>query len=443
MPHEVIMPALGMAQDSGLIVSWLKQPGEPVKAGEALLEVETDKATMEVEAQADGFLTNVTAQAGDNVPVGNTVAHISETADTDSPPNPTRSAAEDEAEPAADAPMEGTDVIMPALGMAQETGLIVAWHKKPGDPVNTEDVLLEVETDKATMEVAAEKAGYLAAIYAGEGDSVPVGDVIALISAAKPEGAMTSPVRKQPTPEPKRPEHPKEQPHRKNDIEQFATVGAGDISEARILASPKAKRLAKERGLDLASLVAAGASQPLHVKDLDDFKAHTKPNHEHHHLQVPQPAQRLVAEFPEAPLVDFHHWLASELGHPVAKHRLLAFFAAAALRQVRSEAGLTILIESRGSQSHTYIDPDLAGLGHADATSSEDPPDLVLRDLTDTALVTVHLEVEDTPTLCLMRKEGTLTLTLECNATQLSAADALSLMRGLAERLTTPLRHLL
>ena len=81
MPHEVIMPALGMAQDTGQIVAWLKQPGEKVAAGEALMEVETDKATMEVEAGADGFLTDVRAAAGDDVPVGQVVALISETAD--------------------------------------------------------------------------------------------------------------------------------------------------------------------------------------------------------------------------------------------------------------------------------------------------------------------------------------------------------------------------
>jgi pyruvate/2-oxoglutarate dehydrogenase complex dihydrolipoamide acyltransferase (E2) component len=61
MPHEVTMPQLGMAQDAGKIVSWLKAPGDAVTKGDALFEVETDKATMEVEAQASGYLTHVTA----------------------------------------------------------------------------------------------------------------------------------------------------------------------------------------------------------------------------------------------------------------------------------------------------------------------------------------------------------------------------------------------
>ncbi|MEP3275046.1 MAG: lipoyl domain-containing protein, partial [Stappiaceae bacterium] len=77
MPHEIIMPALGMAQDTGLIVAWHKNSGDPVAIGDVLMEVETDKSTMEVEAQAQGYLTNVKAAAGDNVPVGNVIALIS------------------------------------------------------------------------------------------------------------------------------------------------------------------------------------------------------------------------------------------------------------------------------------------------------------------------------------------------------------------------------
>jgi len=86
MPHDIIMPALGMAQDTGVLVRWIKQPGEAVAEGDALFEVETDKATMEVEAQSAGYLTQVTAQAGDNVPVGQVIAQISESAsDTAAP----------------------------------------------------------------------------------------------------------------------------------------------------------------------------------------------------------------------------------------------------------------------------------------------------------------------------------------------------------------------
>ena len=107
MPHEVIMPALGMAQETGTIVTWLKSEGEAVAAGDPIMEVETDKATMEVEA-ALGFLTGIRAAAGEAVPVGQVVAIISETADA---PEASGDAAEapDTPEATADAPSGRAD----------------------------------------------------------------------------------------------------------------------------------------------------------------------------------------------------------------------------------------------------------------------------------------------------------------------------------------------
>ncbi len=76
MPTDVIMPALGMSQDTGRLLAWLKQEGDSVEKGDILMEIETDKATVEVEATASGILANITAQAGDDVPVGSVIALI-------------------------------------------------------------------------------------------------------------------------------------------------------------------------------------------------------------------------------------------------------------------------------------------------------------------------------------------------------------------------------
>src|SRR5262245_38530432 len=76
MAISVVMPALEMAQETGKLVSWKKKNGENVKKGELLLEVETDKAVVEIEASADGILGGITAQAGDVVPVGQTIAWL-------------------------------------------------------------------------------------------------------------------------------------------------------------------------------------------------------------------------------------------------------------------------------------------------------------------------------------------------------------------------------
>ncbi|MBF9060392.1 pyruvate dehydrogenase, partial [Rhodobacterales bacterium HKCCSP123] len=270
MPHDVTMPQLGMAQDAGKIVSWLKSPGDAVSKGDALFEVETDKATMEVEAQADGFLTGVSAAEGDDVPVGQVIARISETAEGEAAPE---AAAAPAAGGAGDLP-EGHRVTMPQLGMAQDSGLLVTWLKAPGDEVAVEDVLFEVETDKSTMEVEAGRKGWLAATLAEAGEEVPVGQPVAIISDEKPEatvarsvkdGAATPAAAEAPakveavTPAPARSAPAKSEP------KPAALVAAG----GRILASPKARRLALEQGLDLGRLAEAGHPQPFHVADLE------------------------------------------------------------------------------------------------------------------------------------------------------------------------------
>src|SRR5688572_14935782 len=82
MAVSVVMPALGMAQETGKLVSWLKKEGEQVRKGEMLLEVETDKAVVEIEATGEGVLGGITAQAGDVIPVGQTIAWLLQPGET-------------------------------------------------------------------------------------------------------------------------------------------------------------------------------------------------------------------------------------------------------------------------------------------------------------------------------------------------------------------------
>ena len=85
MATDVIMPALGVAQEKGTLLNWLKAEGQPVTKGEPLMEVETDKATVEIEAPASGILANVIASPGDEVPVGNRIAVILAPGETATP----------------------------------------------------------------------------------------------------------------------------------------------------------------------------------------------------------------------------------------------------------------------------------------------------------------------------------------------------------------------
>ncbi|MBO6757185.1 MAG: pyruvate dehydrogenase [Roseibium sp.] len=440
MPHDVIMPALGMAQDTGHLLAWHKKPGEAVEAGDILFEVETDKAAMEVEAQSNGYLTDVTVEAGVDVPVGQTIAVISETPDGASrnpaPPAP-------DVAPEEPAGIEGNQVIMPALGMAQDTGLIISWAKKPGEPVSADDVLLEVETDKAAMEVPAGFDGYVAGIFAEAGENVPVGDVIAVISAERPVSPVShSAIRsngeapEEPTPSAsaKATPPPAVVPKVEKPSPTVASVSG------KILASPKAKRLAREQGLDLERLVKIGARQPYHVADLETLKsqpAETAP--------VPSTAtaasRRVTAEVDATELISLLTWLSSELGHPVRRETVLAVFAAAALRAVGA-AELVIKTEARGI-SRVYLDPDSAGLGHAKPIETDVAPSLIVRDLCGTAVSSVQLGGELTPVLSVLGRGETLFITCECPSDTLSGETTLALANGFAERVADPLRQLL
>jgi pyruvate dehydrogenase E2 component (dihydrolipoamide acetyltransferase) len=155
-----------------------------------------------------------------------------------------------------------SDVIMPALGMAQETGKVVRWLKAEGETVAKGEPLLEVETDKVTVELESPADGILAGISAAEGADVPVGETIAFVLAVgetvpEPVAAVPSEVATV-VPRPSRSE---------------ADVQAPAGGRRRSLASPKARRIAAERGVDLAALAGSGPGGAVVAADLDGSAA--------------------------------------------------------------------------------------------------------------------------------------------------------------------------
>jgi pyruvate dehydrogenase E2 component (dihydrolipoamide acetyltransferase) len=150
-----------------------------------------------------------------------------------------------------------TEVIMPALGLAQETGKVLRWLKADGDAVSKGEPLLEVETDKVTVEVEAPTDGILGGLRAAEGDDVPVGQAVAFVlgsGEAAPERAAvaTEPhaaVRQEPSAE--------------------AAEQPAEAKARRRLASPKARRLAREQGIDLDSVTGSGPHGSVLAADLE------------------------------------------------------------------------------------------------------------------------------------------------------------------------------
>ena len=332
------------------------------------------------------------------------------------------------------------EVIMPALGMSQDTGQIVAWHKAPGDVVAAGDLLLEVETDKSTMEVEADRDGFLAKLLAEAGQDVPVGNVIAVISTEKPRTpgtasaiqagtAQTHVGTRGPATSLVSPVLPAEQP----------TIPPAPAK--RILASPKAKRLAAERSLDLDRLVEVGVPQPYHAADLEVFErlptaANVAPVTAHR-------SRRVTARVPAHPFAAFCDWIRTETGATPDRVSVMLGFAGASLRRAIRAESLIVATEILGEQQ-LYIDPDRHPIGSAvKAASDAGPPSVILRDLSKTALVEVELGTEDAPVLSITSDREDLIVTLECSADALSPQAALQLVAEFSGRLDEPLLQLL
>lgn len=442
MPLDVIMPALGMAQETGHIVAWHKAQGEKVAEGDVLFEVETDKATMEVEAQGAGYLTDVAAEAGADVPVGQVIARISDTAESrGAAPEPERAP-----EGAVTDLPEGKAVIMPTLGMAQETGLLVGWLKELGEEVGEDDILLEVETDKSTAEVPAGASGYLAAQLAQEGEEVPVGQTIAILTAEAPENTVSRSLAEAAAAAPETTESapesaPSERPASLGAAPEKRAAMPAPSASGRILASPKAKRLAREQGLDLSRLADAGYPQPYHVKDIETLKS----------LPYPQPGTgrsdapfRITAKASARAVSEFGDWLEAEAGARPLQGALWAAFAAGAMRAATDADGaLTVELQPLPGAALSFTDPDRAALAALSPTEPDTAPDLRLRDLTASPVTGLRCGAPECPTLTLAAEDEALALTLEFTAAQLSEGAALALITDFAGRLEDPLRHLL
>ena len=180
--------------------------------------------------------------------------------------------------------MSVTEIILPKLGLTMDEGKVLSWRKREGDAVAAGEILFEVETDKAAMEVEAPGAGFLRRIIVAEGESVPVATVIALLTTtpdeALPEGTgpgrpvgpagktRASPEAVTPSPasqaQTARPDGPAHSP----------TDGVdGSASTTRVIASPAAKRRAEALGVELTSVVGTGPGGRIQIEDVEKFAA--------------------------------------------------------------------------------------------------------------------------------------------------------------------------
>jgi len=180
-------------------------------------------------------------------------------------------------------------VVMPALEMAQETGKLIAWRKQEGDRVLKGEPLLEIETDKAVMEVEAPADGLLMGVRAALGAEIPVGQIIAWIVApgeALPvESDVATPTARRGTPGATKPSPTP--PH----------AGGGRVPASRVRTSPKARRLAQELGVDLGALRGSGAGGEILAGDVQAARAALdREGQPSHPVEIPSSAGRIMAQ---------------------------------------------------------------------------------------------------------------------------------------------------
>ena len=357
MAEVITMPKMSDTMTEGVIAAWLKKVGDKVKSGDILAEVETDKATMELENYEDGTLLYIGPKEQDAVPVNGILAIVGQEgedysallkeAEGNAPAGDAEAPKQEEAPkadaPKADAPKpeapkaetpkteapkpaaapakpangkKATVVRMPKMSDTMTEGTIAAWLKKVGDKVKSGDVLAEVETDKATMELENYEDGTL--LYTGpkEGEAVAVDGVLAIIGE---EGAdIDALLSGQESPadaaaeadsETENAERPAEMKAEAQATGQAAPAAPAQSAAAadaaapggRILASPLAKSIAREKGIDLAQVKGTGDNGRIVQRDVESFQPGTAATPQAAPAAAPAPAATAPAAPAAAP----------------------------------------------------------------------------------------------------------------------------------------------
>ncbi len=285
MAEVIRMPRLSDTMAEGVIVAWNKKVGDTIKPGDVLAEVETDKATMELESYNQGTLLYIGVEAGKSVKVDGILAVVGkageayesllsgEAATSQSPAAPAVVVTSAPAEKVS-LPAGAKEIRMPLLSDTMTEGKIVSWNKKIGDHVKSDDVLAEVETDKATMEVVGYEEGTLLYVGVEAGKAAKINEIIAIVGkpgtdvsayiAAEKAGANLATAA---------PSAANSTPVQATTVASTPQPVVASSNNGRIKASPLAKKIAAEKGIDLAALMGSGDGGRVIKKDVDGYQA--------------------------------------------------------------------------------------------------------------------------------------------------------------------------
>ena len=294
MAEAIRMPLLSDTMKEGVIAAWHKNVGDIVKSDDIIADVETDKATMEVMPYVDGTLLYIGVEKGKAAKINEIIAIIGKPGEdiqhflneTATPvAQETAPSAPVEAAPLASAPApvdlkDATVIRMPLLSDTMKEGKIVAWHKKVGDTIKSDDILADVETDKATMEVMPYVDGTLLYVGVKEGEAAKINEIIAIVGKAGTdvaaylanEGNQSVSVKE-------------------NIPAAVSNALASDVatsnasanatpvtSGTRILISPLAKKIAQQNGIQLSELRGTGENGRIIKRDIDNYTPSLAPS---------------------------------------------------------------------------------------------------------------------------------------------------------------------
>ncbi|WP_269234612.1 pyruvate dehydrogenase complex dihydrolipoamide acetyltransferase [Flavobacterium flavigenum] len=311
MAIKVTMPRLSDTMTEGTVATWLKKVGDKISEGDILAEIETDKATMEFESFNEGTLLHIGIQAGETAPVDSLLAIIGKEGEdisallagdapvAEAPKADAPSAeAKTEAAPskaAAELPKGVVVVTMPRLSDTMTEGTVATWLKKVGDAVAEGDILAEIETDKATMEFESFNAGTLLYIGIQEGSTAPVDSLLAIIG---PAGTDISGIAENYTAGGAAPASAPAEETKTAPAAEKAPEAVADNSNGRVLASPLAKKIASDKGIQLSQVKGSGENGRIVKSDIENFTPSAQGQ-----ATTSAPAAKQEASAPAAPKV--------------------------------------------------------------------------------------------------------------------------------------------
>lgn len=290
MAEVVRMPKMSDTMTEGVIAKWHKKVGDKVNSGDLVAEIETDKATMDFESYQEGTLLYIGPKEGEAVAIDAVIAVLGEPGEdfqsllNDSAPAAAEKAPESAAEEKT-AEVAGADaasasnvspedlgctvITMPLLSDTMKEGVIAQWNFKVGDTIKSDDAIADVETDKATMEVTAYADGTLLYIGVEAGQAAKVNDIIAIVGPAGTDvtpllNQKSAPAKAETAAAPKA-----EAALAESSVS--ASTSSDQNDDARVKASPLARKIAKEKGINLSDIKGSADGGRIVKKDVESF----------------------------------------------------------------------------------------------------------------------------------------------------------------------------